>query len=71
MSIILAFLIAWCAFALWVVFFGGAEILEGTFAARLLSPFSPRRPSAGRIRAFVGAQALAYLFLAALWWSLV
>ena len=71
MSIALAFLMAWSAFTGWVIFLGGAETIEGTFAARLLSPFSARRPNARRIKALVGSAWFVYISLFVLWVSLI
>jgi len=54
MSTIVAFLVAWSVFTAWVVFFDGAETLEGKFGARILVHYFAHRWKARTIKVYVG-----------------
>jgi hypothetical protein len=64
---ILGFLLAWSAFAAWVIFFGGADLLEGTFGSRLLVHFRAHRWKASGIKVYVGLLWLGFIILFLLW----
>ena len=67
MSTIVAFSVAWSVFAAWVVFFGGAEILEGKVGARILVNYSARRWKARTIKFYVGGLWFGFVVLLVLW----
>ena len=67
MSTIVAFLVAWSVFAAWVVFFGGAEILEGRYGTRILLGYFPRHWKARTIKVYVGGLWFGFVVLLALW----
>jgi hypothetical protein len=67
MSAIVAFLVAWSVFTAWVVFFGGAEIIEGKVGVRVFLLYFPRRWKARSIKAYVGALWFGFVVLLLLW----
>ena len=67
MSTIVAFLVAWSIFAAWVVFFGGAELLEGRYGVHILVGYFARRWKARTIKVYVGGLWFGFVFLLVLW----
>jgi hypothetical protein len=70
MSTIVPFLVAWSVFTVWVVFLGGAEILEGRLGARLFVHFFAHRWGARGIKVYVGGLWFGFIILFALWEAL-
>ena len=67
MNTIVAFLVAWSVFTTWVVFFGGAETLEGKFGARIFVHYFAHRWKARTIKVYVGGLWFGFVVLLALW----
>jgi len=66
MSTIVAFLVAWSVFTAWVVFFGGAETLEGKFGASIFVGYLAHRCNARTIKVYVGGLWFGFVVLLAL-----
>lgn len=54
MSGALVFLIVWSAFATWIIFLGGAELLDGTMGGRVLIHWFSNRWGTKGIKLYIG-----------------